>query len=900
MWKHGRRLLHTLAAVAMGAAGSALLWAQTTITGPGPMTVGTTNATDVNLVTNNTARVIVSSAGHLLPAANNTYNLGSSTLQWGSAWLGGNLSVGGSGSITGSLSVSGNGSITGNLSVGGSGSITGSLSVSGNGSITGNLSVSGSTVTLSGIPGGSTATDVLVRTGTGDVQYRAASELVGTYAWLLTGNSITSAWNGSSGNFLGTTNAQPLVIATTNTTTPQPIQIWVGNQETFRFNPPGSSAPAWSIQRGGGNQRGLHAVDLQSARSAATQVASGDYSVIGGGVDNTASGNYATVGGGRQNTASGFAATVGGGYLNTASGFAATVGGGLRNAASGNYATVGGGYLNTASGFAATVGGGLSNTASGDYSAIPGGYNLRVGARSFGFSGQTSLIQTDLSANSNIAAFVDVDLWLYNVRNQASQLRLYEPSGAGTNFTAFRAQAQASDIIYTLPASLTPTSTVAAGILQTDASGNLSWLTPSALVTGIAWALTGNSGTDPAVNFLGTTDAQPLVIRTNDTERMRVTATGDVGIGTSAPEQRLHVVGNVQFTGALMPAGAAGSTGQVLVSQGAGAAPEWWYIVDDGTTTTVSIGGGQIEIAANNVLPIWNAGQIQGNDVSGAAPNNGDILVWNAGANQWEPNPVTVAGAWGLTGNDGTDPAFNFLGTTDDQPVIIKTNGVERMRISNSTYNGYVGIGVTTPAFRLELPNLTNPAGRGRANSWVTYSSMRWKEEIRPIENALERVMQLRGYHFRWKPEYGGTEDIGFLAEEVARVVPEVVSYEPDGQVAGMDYSRLTALLVEALKQQQREIAELRSLVEQLLRQNGERGSGQPAQHDPGCLAGAEHPEPVCGDDNDTVLHSRGREPGGAGGARCWWTGAQAAGACRAWGARAGGLGDGADGFGDV
>jgi hypothetical protein len=108
MWKHGRRLLHTLAAVAMGAAGSALLWAQTTITGPGPMTVGTTNATDVNLVTNNTARVIVSSAGHLLPAANNTYNLGSNTLQWGSAWLGGNLSVGGSGSITGSLSVSGN------------------------------------------------------------------------------------------------------------------------------------------------------------------------------------------------------------------------------------------------------------------------------------------------------------------------------------------------------------------------------------------------------------------------------------------------------------------------------------------------------------------------------------------------------------------------------------------------------------------------------------------------------------------------------------------------------------------------------------------------------------------------------------------------------------------------
>jgi hypothetical protein len=52
---------------------------------------------------------------------------------------------------------------------------------------------------------------------------------------------------------------------------------------------------------------------------------------------------------------------------------------------------------------------------------------------------------------------------LQNSDNTARQLRLYEPSGAGTNFTAFQAQAQASDIIYTLPASLTPTSTVGAG-----------------------------------------------------------------------------------------------------------------------------------------------------------------------------------------------------------------------------------------------------------------------------------------------------------------------------------------------------------------------------------------------------------------------------------------------------
>jgi len=302
-----------------------------------------------------------------------------------------------------------------------------------------------------------------------------------------------------------------------------------------------------------------------------------------------------------------------------------------------------------------------------------------------------------------------------------------------------------------------------------------------------------------------------------------VNASGDLNGTDVNANGNVTVGGDLSLSsGEFVVGNGAGSAGQVLVSQGSGAAPEWWDIVDDATTTTVTIGSGQIQIAANNVLPLWNANQLQGFDVSSAAPSAGNILVWNG--TEWEPNPVTVAGAWSVNGNPGTDPAFNFLGTTDDQPLIIKTNGTERMRIANSTNNGYVGIGVTAPAFRLELPNIANPAGRGRANSWLTYSSLRWKEDIRPLENALDKVMQLQGYSFRWKPEYGGTPDIGFLAEEVARVVPEVVSYEPDGQVAGMDYSRLVALLVEAVKEQQREIAQLRGLVEQLLRERGERG----------------------------------------------------------------------------
>ncbi len=52
-------------------------------------------------------------------------------------------------------------------------------------------------------------------------------------------------------------------------------------------------------------------------------------------------------------------------------------------------------------------------------------------------------------------------------------------------------------------------------------------------------------------------------------------SSGNVGIGVTAPAERLHVEGNIRFSGALMPAGNAGTTGQVLVSQGAGNAPQW-------------------------------------------------------------------------------------------------------------------------------------------------------------------------------------------------------------------------------------------------------------------------------------------------------------------------------------
>jgi hypothetical protein len=57
----------------------------------------------------------------------------------------------------------------------------------------------------------------------------------------------------------------------------------------------------------------------------------------------------------------------------------------------------------------------------------------------------------------------------------------------------------------------------------------------------MSWDITGNSDTDPNVNFLGTTDGQPLVVKTNGQEVLRFDTVGNTGIGTLSPQNQLHV-----------------------------------------------------------------------------------------------------------------------------------------------------------------------------------------------------------------------------------------------------------------------------------------------------------------------------------------------------------------------
>ncbi|MBC7187920.1 MAG: tail fiber domain-containing protein [Calditrichaeota bacterium] len=266
----------------------------------------------------------------------------------------------------------------------------------------------------------------------------------------------------------------------------------------------------------------------------------------------------------------------------------------------------------------------------------------------------------------------------------------------------------------------------------------------------------------------------------------------NVGIGLiNNPTERLEVDGTVKMTGFKMPTGAA--AGRVLTSDASGVGT--WQPVPGG------IGGS----GTTNYIPKFTAGTALGNSIiyetggkigiGTATPTN---LLTLRSAGPWIEFQDSDGGNYWIIGAYGG----NYFALTEATPGGM---GYTRLTVKEG---GNLGIGTTAPAniLTVQQSSPTDPI----ADAWLTYSSRRWKTNIKPIEAALAKVKGLRGVTFDWKED--GKHDIGLVAEEVGEVIPEVVTYEENGRDArSIDYGRLVAVLIEAIKEQQAQIEELKA-----------------------------------------------------------------------------------------
>ena len=99
-----------------------------------------------------------------------------------------------------------------------------------------------------------------------------------------------------------------------------------------------------------------------------------------------------------------------------------------------------------------------------------------------------------------------------------------------------------------------------------------------------------------------------------------------------------------------------------------------------------------------------------------------------------------------------------------------------------------------------------------KAGQFVTFSDATLKKNVKQLDGAIEKVMSMRGVSYEMKKDNRGRAEVGFIAQEMKQVVPEVVYGDKDGN-HGIDYGKLTSILVEAVKAQQTQIDELKALL---------------------------------------------------------------------------------------
>lgn len=193
--------------------------------------------------------------------------------------------------------------------------------------------------------------------------------------------------------------------------------------------------------------------------------------------------------------------------------------------------------------------------------------------------------------------------------------------------------------------------------------------------------------------------------------------------------------------------------------------------------------------------------------------SNGNILFGNGGC---------AAGFAGL-GFAATLTCSNYSLLGDGANTIINrpSGGAIAFRENNSDQMLILAGGIVQ-IFSLGAAGSTQLCRNNSNQVSTCSSSLRYKTNITPFSSGLSFIKQLRPITFDWKQN--GAKDVGFGAEDVAKVNPLFITYNDKGEVEGVKYDRLSAAFVNAFKEQQAQIEELKREIRQLQARTPRRG----------------------------------------------------------------------------
>jgi hypothetical protein len=171
------------------------------------------------------------------------------------------------------------------------------------------------------------------------------------------------------------------------------------------------------------------------------------------------------------------------------------------------------------------------------------------------------------------------------------------------------------------------------------------------------------------------------------------------------------------------------------------------------------------------------------------------------------------------------DSAGDIILDADGADVIFKDGGTAIAHLTNSSSDFVIETKVQDKDFIVKgddggsgITALTidmSSAGAATFNNDVTaFSDKRLKTDITPIENALEKVMQMQGVYYKRNDVENARTQVGVLAQDMEGIVPEVVlTADDEMQTKSVDYGKLTAVLMEAVKQLSNEVTHLKQQI---------------------------------------------------------------------------------------
>lgn len=354
--------------------------------------------------------------------------------------------------------------------------------------------------------------------------------------------------------------------------------------------------------------------------------------------------------------------------------------------------------------------------------------------------------------------------------------------------------------------------------LTGDRNIGIGWDSGRGITTGRANVIIGS------VTGLSAGLSNNIILADGDgNRRINVDSTGNVGINNINPLYTLDVSGSLKVTSSVLLSGLTTSpqsnvitidttTGQLYYTASSaiggttlsGGTADYVARWDSPTTLTIgSIFDNGTNVGIGTVSPSLAKLQVQGN--VWAESYTGSLFgtaSWAVSAS-WAPN----TGGSSQWTSSGANIYFNV---------------------------GNVGVGTNSPAYpfdvsgntrlvgSLAVGNITPSGTSGRidaSNDIVAFSSsdIRFKTNLKPIANPIDKINKVSGYEFDWIPdqENHGHEghDIGVIAQEIEEILPEIVTTRESGYKA-VKYEKIVPLLIEAIKEQQKQIDELRYLLQ--------------------------------------------------------------------------------------